>query len=219
MSGPNINRPRPGSNAIGLFQIGVSPIGPIPDFDVWVTILSQYANSPTISQICQNISDCIDPSTNIDSFFDLVWNIATAQGWGLDVWGRIVNVSRTLSVPGGQQYFGTEEALPGSAGFNQQPFFQGQGLTNNFLLADSAYRTLILAKALFNITDGSIKSINQILLNLFPNRGNVYVIDGRNMSMTYYFSFGLSPVELAIVEQSGALPRPSGVSSTVSALI
>lgn len=219
MSGPDINRPRPGSNAIGRFTIGLSPIGTISDFDVWSTILSQYANSPAITQICQNMSDCIDPSTNIDAFFDMILNVYTAQGWGLDVWGRIVNVSRTLSVPGSQQYLGFEEALPGSQEFNQQPFFQGAPLTNNFLLADSAYRTLILAKALFNICDGSIKAINQILLNLFPNRGNVYVIDNRNMSMTYYFSFGLSPVELAIVEQSGALPRPSGVSSIVSALI
>lgn len=218
MSGPDINRPRPGSNAIGSFIIGVSPIGPIPDFDVWATILSQYANSPAITQVCQNMSDCIDPSTNIDAFFDMIWNLSTAQGWGLDVWGRIVNVSRTLSVPQDQQYLGFEEALPGSAAFNQQPFFQGAPLTDNFQLSDSAYRVLILAKALFNICDGSIKAINQILLNLFPGRGNCYVIDNRNMSMTYYFSFALSPVELAIVEQSGALPRPSGVASNVSAL-
>jgi hypothetical protein len=36
------------------------------------------------------------------------------------------------------------------------------------------------------------------------------------MSMIYHFDFLLSPVELAIVEQSGALPRPSGVSATVA---
>lgn len=218
MSGPDINRPRAGSNAIGLFQIGISPIGPVPDLDVWSTILSQYANSPAITQICQNMSDCLDPASNIDSFFDLVWNVSTAQGWGLDQWGKIVNVSRTLSVPQDQQYFGLEEALPGSSGFNQQPFFQGQPLTNNFQLSDPAYLVLILAKALFNICDGSIKAINQVLLNLFPGRGNCYVIDNRDMTMTYYFGFALTPVELAIVEQSGALPRPAGVAATVSAL-
>jgi hypothetical protein len=216
MSGPDINRPRAGSNAIGSIIIGVSPIGPIPDFDFWKTLISQYANSDVITTIIERIDESIDPSANFDAFFDLVWNIDTAQGHGLDIWGEIVNVSRILSVPQSQTYLGFAEAQPGSQPFNQAPFFSGQQLTNNFSLSDPAYRTLILAKALFNITDGSIKAINQILLNLFPNRGNCFVIDNRNMSMIYHFDFLLSPVELAIVEQSGALPRPSGVTATVA---
>ena len=35
------------------------------------------------------------------------------------------------------------------------------------------------------------------------------------MTMTYTFEFALTPVEQAIVEQSGVLPRPTGVSSSV----
>jgi len=62
-----------------------------------------------------------------------------------------------------------------------------------------------------NISDGSIPSFNQILLTLFPNRGLVYVADGLNMTMQFVFSFALTPVELAIMEQSGVLPNPAGV--------
>jgi hypothetical protein len=215
VSGPDINRPRPGSNAIGKFIIGVSPIGPIPDFDFWKTVISQYANSPIIIELIYNVFQCVDQTSNITAFFDDIFNIATAVGYGLDIWGDIVNVSRTLSVPESDIYLGMEEAQPGSQPFGQAPFFQGQPLTNNFVLADSSYRILIFAKALFNITDGSIKSINQILRSLFPGRGNCYVVDNRDMTMVQKFDFALSPLELAIVEQSGVLPRPSGVDVAV----
>lgn len=206
-------------NVIGEFTIGVSQIGSIGSllqhpFDIWLTIISQYANSPILTRLITNFAAYIDQTQNFDAFFDNVMNILTAQGHGLDVWGRIVGVTRTISVPNSNQYFGFEEATD-AFGFNQAPFFQGQPLTDNFQLSDSAFRTLILAKGLSNISDGSIKSINQVLLNLFPGRGNCYVVDGNDMTMAYKFEFALSAVELAIVSSSGALPRPTGVSATV----
>lgn len=216
MTGPDINRPRPGSNAIGLFQIGVSPIGPIPDFDFWTTVISQYANSPIITQLCENLADSINPSTNFDLFYDSMWNIDTATGYGLDVWGRILKVTRTLSVPTSDQYLGFAQGVPGSYPFGQGTFFSGQGATNNFNLDDPSYRVLLFAKALANICDGSVYAINAILKNLFKNRGNCYVVDGLNMTMMYVFQFSLTPVELAIVGSSGVLPRTSGVSATIS---
>lgn len=215
MSGPDINRPRPGSNAIGNFIIGISPIGDIEAFDLWKTIISQFANSSILMQLLQNFDSYVDQTVNMGAFFDNMWNIDTAQGYGLDVWGRIVGVVRTLEVSGSNILFGFEEALPGSEPFGQGTFYTGSGLTNNFNLSDSAFRTLIFAKALSNISDGSIKSINQLLINLFPNRGNCFVADGLNMTMTYTFDFALTAVELAIIGQSGVLPKPVGVSASI----
>lgn len=212
MTGPDINRPQPGSNSIGRFIIGVSPLGDIPTFDYWTTVISQYANSPILMQLVANFFDYIDQTENLSNFFDLVFNVDTAQGWGLDVWGRIVGVSRTLNIDIAGKYFGFEEATSISADpFNQSPFYSGAPVTMNFQLSDDAYRVLIFAKALANISDGSIKSINQLLLNLFPNRGNCYVTDDGLMTMTYTFLFALTPVEAAIVTQSGVLPQPTGV--------
>jgi hypothetical protein len=215
VSGPDIFAQRAGSNAIGNFIIGVSPIGDIPSFDVWKTIISQYANSPTLTRLIENMDSYLDTTIDFQSFYDLVMNVDTAQGWGLDVWGRIVVVSRTVTTSGDQDFLGFEEAGIPAQPFNNAPFFSGQQINNNFILSDTAYRTLIFAKALANICDGSIPAINQILLNLFPNRGNCYVIDGLDMTMTFKFEFALTPVELAIVQQSGALPKSTGVSLTV----
>jgi hypothetical protein len=204
--------PAPGSNQIGQFEIGVSPIGTIPAFDVWTTVISQYANSPRLTAMITDMAAYFDFTKNFDDFFDLIWSVNTAQGYGLDIWGQIVGVERVLDIGIGFLYFGFNEATPLSAApFNQGPFYSGQALTNNFRLTDDAYRVLILAKALANITDGSILSLNQILLSLFPGRGDAYVTDDGNMSMTYTFNFALTPVEAAIVTQSGVLPQPNGV--------
>ena len=215
MTGPDINRQRPGSNAIGRFIIGVSPIGTIELFDFWDTVISQYANSPIIISLIANFNSYIDQTQNLDSFYDLMRSVATAQGYGLDVWGIIVGVNRTLHIIGADTFFDFEESELSGIGFGQAPFFTGEQLTSNFDLSDDAFRVLILAKAFANICDGSIKSINEILLKLFPNRGNAYVTDGLNMTMTYTFGFVLSPVELAIIEQSGVLPKSVGVAATV----
>lgn len=212
MTGPNYPHPnpKPGSNAIGQFVIGVSPIGTIPSFDAWTTVISQYANSPILTQLIVDVAAYVDETQNMDDFYDKIWNIDTAQGWGLDVWGRILGVSRVLHIPA-TPYLGFESASPSVGAFGEGTFFSGGALTDNFSLSDPAFRTLLFAKALSNICDGSIPGINQILLNLFPNRGNCYVIDSGGMAMTYFFGFGLSLVEQAIVTQSGVLPQPCGV--------
>jgi hypothetical protein len=218
MSGPPYPHPNPvpGSNAIGLFTIGISPIGDIAAFDYWQTVISQYANSPILTQIISNFFQYIDQTANLDSFFDLMWNVDTAQGYGLDVWGRIVGVSRTLRLPANGRFLGFEEAGGLTVDpFNQSPFYNGLSLVNNLVLTDTQFRTLVFAKALSNISSGSIPSINQLLLNLFPNRGNCYVTDGENMTMTYTFNFVLTNVEIAIITQSGILPKPVGVLASV----
>lgn len=205
----------PGENAIGSFVIGVSPIGTITPFDWWSTVISQYANSPIMMGVLESFFDAADQTDNFDEFFDKVFNILTAQGYGLDVWGRILGAERVLHLPNATDYLGFEEAGGNFIQpFNTAPFYSGSSLTSNFALTDGAYRLLLLAKAAANISDGSVKSINRILMALFPLRGNCYVTDNLNMSITYTFTNVLSPVELAIV-QSGVLPKPGGVSSDV----
>lgn len=184
-------------------------------FDWFSTVISQYANSPVILELIANFAEYLDPNANLAEFYRLVFNVDTAEGYGLDVWGRIVGVSRVLNLPVPGVYFGFSEALPGSYPFDEAIFYGGATLTSNFALSDTAFRRLILAKALANISDGSIPSINQILINLFSQYGNCYVVDRNDMSLKYSFGSTLDSVDRAIVTQSGALPKPAGVSFTI----
>src|ERR1700761_7121438 len=184
--------------------------------DVERTILSQYSPGPIVRQMIANMNDCIDPSADIDAFYDLVMNVDTAEGYGLDVWGRIVGVSRVLNVPGTDNFLGFAQAVgTGIEAFGFGVFYNGESLTANFELSDPAFLVLILAKALANICDGSIIATNQILLNLFPGRGDCYVVSNYDMTMAYTFTFALTPVEAAIIAQEGILPTPTGVVPSV----
>lgn len=212
MSGPPYPPPpAPNSNAIGSFTIGVSPIGTIPAFNPWVSVLSQYATSPILTALITSFNAAIEMTENFDNFLSWVQNPPTAQGFGLDIIGEIVGVSRVIQLPSGTvQYFGFQEA-DSWTGFGQGPFFSGETISSNVSLSDSDFLTLIYAKMYGNISDGSITSINEILLTLFPGRGACYVQDNQNMSLTYVFEFALTPIEAAIITQKNVLPAPTGV--------
>lgn len=205
------------SNSIGSFIIGVSPIGSISPFDVRATVISQYANSPTMLALIDDFFQAADPTPLIDSFYQNVWDILTAVGYGLDVWGRIVGVSRTLQVTTGR-YFGFETVDGSFDPWNVSPFYTGVNFTSNFNLSDDAYRQLILAKAYANITDCAIPSLNKLLQTLFGASGKAYVTDDGGMAMSYTFDFAPTPVQYAIITQSNVLPRPTGVVLTINTL-
>lgn len=177
------------------------------------TIISQYANSPVLLSLVDFMEQDISPDVDIDAFYDFVWNVMTAQGFGLDIWGRIVNVGRELNIPGTLTTFGfhttpTESFQP----FGQAPMYDGNPPSSTvYRLADDAYRTLILAKAMANISDTTAPSINRNLQILFEGRGRTYVADTGGMRLRYVFEFQLTPAEWAIVTQSGALARPAAV--------
>ena len=202
------------------------------------TLLSQYANSPTITDIIESFNDAIDPSTDIQNLYNNIWNINTAVGQGLDILGAIVGVSRNLSVINEYNFFGFYEQFSVASSvnnpqpFNQSPFFTGIYPTSTYTLSDSIYRQLILAKAFSNISNLSVPSINQLLQILFMNTQSMYVADGYvvpgyiaetgytqyayvqdggNMVMTIVFNFQPSPIQLAILLNSGVFPRPCGV--------
>lgn len=162
--------------------------------DVERTIISQYGNSATISQLVQNMNSYVDPRADFDTFYDYVWNVDTAEGFGLDTWGRIVGIGRTLNVPAD---------TPNPGGFAFTP-----GVVT---LDDDQYRTVVLVKALANITDCSPRSLNQLLTNLFAARGRCYVLDTGSMTMQYRFEFWLEPFEYVIIDGGTVAPRPAGV--------
>lgn len=201
------------SNAIGQFVIGESAIGATP-FAWEDTVFSQYANSPVLLALLESFNDNVDPTGPMDNFFDQLWNVDSAQGYGLDVWGRIVGVNRVLQAAPTKYLGFNEMGAVDIDPFGQSPLFSGHLSTSNFSLSDDAFRLLILAKAAANIWDGSIPGLNLILRLLFPGKV-AYCTDGGDMTMTYTFAFALTPVELGIINNTGVLPRPAGVSATV----
>jgi hypothetical protein len=184
------------------------------------TIVSQYGASPTIQAIIESMNDSIDPRVNVAEFQEKIWDVDTAVGRGLDIWGKIVGVSRLLKIPANLNTFGfSNSSIPQDwRPFGHGTFYTGNATSQTYLLPDDAYRTLILTKALANIVRTTSPAINALLRNLFPGRGRAYVIDSGSMTMRFVFEFDLSLVEYAILTQSGVLPHPTGVRYSVTVI-
>ena len=145
------------------------------------TIISQYGNSPAILSLIDSFNSAVEPYADIDNFYVWVWDVSTAQGFGLDIWGRIVGVSRTIP---------TNPAT---------------------VLTDAQFLQLILLKALANISRDTSYAINTLLLDWMAGRGRTYVNDLGNMEIRYMFEFALEQFEIDIITQSGIFLRPAGV--------
>lgn len=160
-------------------------------------LLSQYSASPTIYQILANFRENIDPTPDIWTFYDNVFNIATAQGVGLDIWGAIIGMDRTI---------------------------YDQSTSTKITLDDEGYRKLLYYKALANITDASLYTLNYMINQLFPDYSvtvlNVLVekqtedgmyYNSYPMHVRFLFKSYLSDEDLAIFKVGGPLCVGAGV--------
>jgi hypothetical protein len=187
-----------------------------PVFDIEQVNISQYANSSKTSQFIDIFGQWFDPTPNLLQFYALVWNIISAEGFGLDIWGRILGVTRNITLSGTGTYFGfVNDGAGDFTGFGQAPFYTGASDTTAYRLPDTQYLPVLLAKALANICVCSAPELNQLLAILFADSGPVWVQDNGNMSMSYVFSFTPTAVQEAMVTQLGILPHPAGVAVSI----
>lgn len=169
------------------------------------TIQSQYGASPHIIGIVEAAAKQLDPSTDIETFYNEVFNPKTAHGVGLDIWGRIVGANRFLTVDN-EEFFGFLGSLLNP--FNQAPFYV-MGDTDRYRLADEAYRTLIFLKAAANIGNATLPSLKEILSTLFED--TVLVMNIGEMKVRVVFEFYLSAYDRALFAEYGLLNLGAGV--------
>lgn len=177
------------------------------------TIQSQYGASPHIKGLVAAFAKEIDPNADIDLLYDKILNLDTAEGIGLDIWGRIVAIPRQILVTENNEFFGFSGS--GLQPFNQAPFYYRGGATKSYTLTDESYRKLIYYKALSNISDSTAASQNRLLSLLFDE--HVDVLDLQNivprgvMKIRVVFHFYLTEYEKAILNNYGLLNRGAGV--------
>lgn len=180
------------------------------------TILTQYSASQKLLAIISTFNQAASIDEFTETFIRDVWDISTNLTYGLDVWGKIVGVSRYIKAGIENNSFGFSEADSGDANnypspFNDEPFYAGIQETETVRLSNDAYRTLILCKAFSNISLATIPEINKFLSILFAGRGSAFSVDYGDMVMGITCAFYLAPYEKSILENFDVLPIPSGV--------
>jgi hypothetical protein len=183
------------------------------------TVLKQFSNSPILLALLADFDQWIDADKFSADFLAFVWDISTAQGFGLDIWGRILGQSRFVQIaqtPGDNFGYNIGAAIGTQwQPWNQAPFFGGAAAgTTSFPLTDSYYRQLLLVKAATNVALCDCPSINALMRAMFSARGRAYVgYDAAHpMHISYHFEFFPTAVEKSIIE-SGLFPQPAGTTA------
>lgn len=152
-------------------------------------IQSQYSASPRILALAAQFQRYLEPTSDIELFYEKFVNIHTAEGIGLDNWGKILGIGRVIDDPDSGE---------------------------SFSLNDEYYRLLLLYKALANISPSDADSQNKLLKALLAtgigNFGPVgYVLEVGSMVIRWVFEFYMDPVQLAVFKTAGTLARGAGV--------
>lgn len=187
------------------------------------TILTQYSASKKLLSIIDTFNQAVSLDDFTDEFIKKVWDLTTCESFGLDMWGKIVGISRYIVAPIDNDSFGFSEADDGSTDypspFNNSPFYGGVQETTNVRLGDDSYRTLIFCKAFANISIATIPDINKFLKILFYQRGRAYCVNYRDMTIGITFEFELAPYEESILTNYEVMPVPSGVLVNIRKII
>lgn len=138
-----------------------------------------------------------------------VFDIDTANQFGLAVWGRILDIKmQVTSAPDvGKVAFGFGS---NNANFNNGNF--GNIASNTIGLTVEQQRMVIRLRYFKLTSRGTVPETNRFLAKVFAGQGRVFVIDPYDMSFVSYFFEQAPNSQLQfILENYDLLPRPAGV--------
>ena len=185
-------------------------------FDTWdiaETVQSQYATSKRMRAVIDAFWQAINPKSDIDLLYKKLVNPRTAEGWGLDIWGRIVAIGRSyLAVEDDTPYFGFDPpgdvVNPRLDNFGNAPFYKQ--VLGKVRLGDTAFRTYVFLKALINISNSSLASLNQAVKLLFPD-ADIQILHTGTMVLRVLILSPLSESDKAALDNLPWLPAGVGL--------
>jgi len=181
--------------------------------DTLKSLLWQYNEAETLESLMTQKQAWYDENWGqfwFDWYVD-VFNIKTANSFGLSVWAIILNFPLVISNEEIQAKptfgFGALNQNFNNGNFNTTP---GSSVT----LTTEQARIVLWLRAYQITSSGAIPEINQFLKYLFEEQlglGVVYAFDNLDMTMTYIFKFEPPQALRYVLENLDILPRPSGV--------
>lgn len=174
-------------------------------------ILWQYENAPKLNTLAHRKAAYFEQS-NVAfwrNWYRDVFNIDTANDFGLAAWARILDVTLGIDVaPSDKTKIGV--------GFGKKRNFRGNFRRNAdyTLMLTTSQKRLIIRMRYFNLTQSpTVVNINTFLERFFwRNDSKVFVLDPLDMTYMYYvFNFNPDENLRVLLENFDLMPRPSGV--------
>lgn len=176
------------------------------DFLIW-----QYRQKPKARQTVGLL--LFETRAAFESVIQLaeMLDVNQASGYGLDLIGKHVVISRVMKSLVPKDYFGflgVEGALPFDVGVLYR---YGDSLNGSSVLDDEDYRFFIKAKIIKNYQRPDIANISYSIRHLFSEQS--FVIDNDDMTMNVVIAANyLTPFRLYAIKNLDILSRPIGVS-------
>lgn len=182
------------------------------DVNVLQTVLWQYENAPNIKALLQAKQATWDVNYTAfwEDFYANIFNLKTANDFGLSVWAIILGAPIVYNLPGA----GTEGWGFGAfrKNFNNGNFASSSGTV--YRLSTETAR-IILRLRYYQLTGTcTVPAINRMLADIFEDYGPAYILDALDMTQRYVFGFAL-PADLQFAfDNFDVLPRPAGVGNS-----
>lgn len=178
--------------------------------DLLRVLLWQYADAPRLQSLVQSKQAWYDAAQEgfWSNWITDVFDLTTANDFGLAVWGIILGVPLVVAPPADPD----DKPIWGFGvyreNFNNGNFTavgSGAGLTTE-------QKRLVLRLRYFQlVTRGAVPEVNAFLADVF-GPGVAYVVDGP-MACTYVFATPPSSAVELVLSEYDLLPRPAGVLS------
>lgn len=169
-------------------------------------LLWQYNNATKLQTIIENKQAFLD--TNFTQFFDDwyndVFNLATANDFGLSVWAVILNVNFANAPATPSTWFSFDGV---SANFDNGIFYP----ENTIYISTEDKRTILQFRYKYLISNGNINDVCNAVQALFTG---ATVTDNLNMTITVNIPFTPTIEQLFILNNYNVIPVPAGVSIT-----
>lgn len=177
--------------------------------DLMRALLWQYTDAARLEALIRKKQDWYD--VNHSAFWTNwvrdVFDLRTANDFGLDVWAVILNIPVVISA-------GEDPADKPIWGFGQyRENFNNGNFANlsGARLTEEQKRLLLRLRYFQLVTTGVVPEINAFFAYLFAPLGRAYVVDGLAMNARYVFNFPLSSGFQQVLDAFDLLPRPAGV--------
>ena len=180
--------------------------------DLLQAILWQYENADKLKSLAHFKADYFHQSTVLfwQNWYRDIFNIDTANDFGLAVWGRILDVPLGIDISPSEKTkigfgFGKKKA-----NFNAN-FRRNTDYTLSLTLDQ---KRMLIRMRYFNLTQSpTVTNINQFLKRFFwRGESKVFVLDPFDMTYMYYvFNFNPDERLRLLLENFDLMPRPSGV--------
>lgn len=180
--------------------------------DLLQSLLWQYNDAEILQSLLQSKQDWYN--TNQSEFWNDwiidVFDLRTANDFGLSVWAIILDIPLTVSEgvdPPGKKIWGFG---PYRRNFDNGNFARNPN--GVFRLTTEQKRIVLQLRYFQLVSRGTAPEINYFLQKLFKDQGKVYVTDSLDMSIALYiFLFYPSSQLQFILMNYDLLPRPAGV--------